>query len=130
MNDGAKLRVLLADEQSLFREAVKVVLSAEDDFEVVAEARDGIQAVSIATTAAQKELISLALLLFAAACRDDKDPQRVRPRQLRDVPARALAFNFQADVEPRRACVVQPRVSIAIGDEQPAGETGERREAD
>ena len=46
MNDGAKLRVLLADEQSLFREAVRVVLSAEDDFEVVAEARDGIQAVS------------------------------------------------------------------------------------
>jgi hypothetical protein len=45
-------------------------------------------------------LISLVLLLFAAACRDDKDPQRVRPRQLRDVPARAQAFNFQADVEP------------------------------
>jgi len=45
-------------------------------------------------------LIGLALLLFAASCRDDKDPQRVRPRQLRDVPARALAFNFRADVEP------------------------------
>src|SRR6266849_2457132 len=45
-------------------------------------------------------LICLALLLLTAACRDDADPQRVRPRQLRDVPARALAFNFQADVEP------------------------------
>jgi hypothetical protein len=45
-------------------------------------------------------LICLVLLLFTAACRDDTDPQRVRPRQLRDVPARALAFNFQADVEP------------------------------
>src|SRR5882672_4044290 len=45
-------------------------------------------------------LICLALLLLTAACRDDTDPQRVRPRQLRDVPARALAFNFQADVEP------------------------------
>jgi len=43
--------------------------------------------------------IGLALLLFTAACRDDTDPQRLRPRQLRDVPARALAFNFQADVE-------------------------------
>jgi DNA-binding NarL/FixJ family response regulator len=40
------LRVLLADEQSLFREAVKVVLSAEGDLEVVAEARDGLQAVA------------------------------------------------------------------------------------
>src|SRR6266850_1218140 len=45
-------------------------------------------------------LICLALLSLTAACRDDTDPQRVRPRQLRDVPARALAFNFQADVEP------------------------------
>src|SRR5882672_5723461 len=45
-------------------------------------------------------LICLALLLLTAACHDDTDPQRVRPRQLRDVPARALAFSFQADVEP------------------------------
>lgn len=45
-------------------------------------------------------LIGLALLLFTAACRDDTDPQRVRPRQLRDVPAQRLAFNFQADLEP------------------------------
>lgn len=45
-------------------------------------------------------LIVLGLLLFAAACRDDSDPQRLRPRQLRDVPARALAFKFTADVEP------------------------------
>jgi DNA-binding NarL/FixJ family response regulator len=38
--------VLLADEQSLFREAVKAVLSSEPDIEVVAEARDGLQAIS------------------------------------------------------------------------------------
>jgi len=38
--------VLLADKQSLFREAVRVVLSGEDDLEVVAEARDGLQAVA------------------------------------------------------------------------------------
>jgi DNA-binding NarL/FixJ family response regulator len=41
-----QLRVLLADEQSLFREAVKVVLSSEGDLDVVAEARDGVQAVA------------------------------------------------------------------------------------
>lgn len=40
------LRVLLADEQSLFREAVRVVLSREADIEVVGEARDGLQAVA------------------------------------------------------------------------------------
>jgi len=40
------LRILLADEQSLFREAVRVVLQAQPDVEVVAEARDGLQAVA------------------------------------------------------------------------------------
>jgi len=39
-------------------------------------------------------------LLSATACRNESDPQRVRPRQLRDVPARALAFNFHPDIEP------------------------------
>ena len=39
--DGA-IRVLLADEQSLFRQAVKVVLSSEDDLIVVGEAADGL----------------------------------------------------------------------------------------
>lgn len=40
------MRILLADEQSLFREAVRVVLESEGDLEVVAEARDGLQAVA------------------------------------------------------------------------------------
>jgi hypothetical protein len=45
-------------------------------------------------------LISIALLLGTVACRSDSDSQGVRPRQLRDVPARRLAFSFQADVDP------------------------------
>ena len=49
MADGEpRLRIILADEQSLFREAVKVVLESQPDIEVVAEARDGIQAVAVA----------------------------------------------------------------------------------
>ncbi len=43
-------------------------------------------------------LLNLALLLLAISCRTDSDSQSVRPRQLRDVPANKLAFNFQADV--------------------------------
>jgi DNA-binding NarL/FixJ family response regulator len=43
--DGV-IRVVLADEQSLFREAVKIVLSSEDDITVVGEAGDGLQAVA------------------------------------------------------------------------------------
>lgn len=38
------IRVLLCDEQALFREAVKVVLSREDDLAVVGEAADGMRA--------------------------------------------------------------------------------------
>jgi DNA-binding NarL/FixJ family response regulator len=47
MADGdGVIRILLADEQSLFRDAVRVVLSSEDDLVVVGEAGDGIQAVA------------------------------------------------------------------------------------
>jgi len=45
-DQSSRLRILLADEQSLFREAVRVVLESENDLVVVAEARDGLQAVS------------------------------------------------------------------------------------
>ena len=45
-------------------------------------------------------IFNLALLLFAISCRTDSDSQSVRPRQLRDVPANRLAFNFQPDVQP------------------------------
>lgn len=40
------MRILLADEQALFRDAVRMALESEDDVEVVAEARDGFQAVA------------------------------------------------------------------------------------
>jgi DNA-binding NarL/FixJ family response regulator len=43
---GEPIRILVADEESLFREAVKVVLEAEPDLEVVAVASDGIRAIS------------------------------------------------------------------------------------
>jgi DNA-binding NarL/FixJ family response regulator len=46
VSGDSALRVLLADEQSLFREAVRVVLSREADIEVVGEARDGLQAIA------------------------------------------------------------------------------------
>ena len=44
--EDRRIRILLADEQSLFREAVRSVLEAEPDLDVVAEARDGLQAVA------------------------------------------------------------------------------------
>jgi hypothetical protein len=44
-------------------------------------------------------LLVIALLLLVSACRNDRDSQTLRPRQLRDVPANKLAFSFQADVQ-------------------------------
>ena len=46
---------------------------------------------------------SFVLIICSLACRPDTEAQRVRPRQLRDVPAQRLAFSFQADVEPPAA---------------------------
>jgi DNA-binding NarL/FixJ family response regulator len=42
--EAAKIRVLLADEQALFREAVKIVLEAHRDISVVAQARGALDA--------------------------------------------------------------------------------------
>jgi two-component system NarL family response regulator len=45
-HDRAPIRVLLADGQSLFREAMRVVLETQSDLAVVGEASDGMQAVA------------------------------------------------------------------------------------
>ena len=44
--------------------------------------------------------LAASLLAFGIACKSDSEAQRVRPRQLRDVPSQRLAFTFTADVEP------------------------------
>jgi len=46
MQEETRVRIVVAHEQSLFREAVKVVLSGQGDLEVVGEARDGYEAVA------------------------------------------------------------------------------------
>ena len=43
-----KLRLLLVDDQSLFREALRTLLSLQPDFEIVAEAENGEQAIALA----------------------------------------------------------------------------------
>lgn len=41
----SKVRVLLADDHHLFREGLATILNAQPDFEVIGEARDGLEAV-------------------------------------------------------------------------------------
>lgn len=42
------IRILIADDQALFRQAIKTVLNAEPDLDLVAEASDGEEAVAMA----------------------------------------------------------------------------------
>lgn len=57
-------------------------------------------------------LLSMLVLLSGTACRSTSDPQGVRPRQLRDVPARRLAFTFQADVQPPANLLAEDQKTI------------------
>src|ERR1700686_3510153 len=57
-------------------------------------------------------LLSMVLLLSALGCRSDSGSQGVRPRQLRDVPARRLAFTFQADLQPPAAVATEEAKTI------------------
>lgn len=46
MNKKKKVTVLIADDQTLFREGIKDVLTGEKWIEVVGEAADGLEAVA------------------------------------------------------------------------------------
>jgi YesN/AraC family two-component response regulator len=48
MTTPKRLRLLLADDQSLFREALRTLLALQPDFEIVAEAENGERAVALA----------------------------------------------------------------------------------
>lgn len=63
-------------------------------------------------------LISISAFLLFTSCRRENDPQGLRPRQLRDVPASKLAFRFSADVDPPAGLTAEETKSIpAIQDD-------------
>jgi NarL family two-component system response regulator LiaR len=44
----SKIRILIADDQTLFREGIKVLLAMQPDMELVGEACDGVEAIELA----------------------------------------------------------------------------------
>ena len=69
------------------------------------------QSIAFALSAA----LCLCTLALVSGCRSDGEAQRVRPRQLRDVPAQKLAFTFAADVEtPQNLTADEPKQVPAI----------------
>ena len=48
MTTPLKTRILLADDHTLVREGLRMVLEAQPDLEVVSEAGDGVEAVQLA----------------------------------------------------------------------------------
>ncbi len=66
------------------------------------------------------------LITSCTSCRRESDPQGLRPRQLRDVPASKLAFKFTADVDPPTGLPGEEIKSIsAIQDDFDARRTDE-----
>jgi DNA-binding NarL/FixJ family response regulator len=92
MVDGdGMIRVLLADEQSLFRDAVKVVLSSESDLVVVGEAGDGIQAVS------EAERVRPDVALLDASLPNCDGIRATQQISLRVPTCRVIVFSAQED---------------------------------
>lgn len=46
----AKIRVLVADDHTLFRDGIRAIIADHDDIEIVGEARDGLEAVRLASS--------------------------------------------------------------------------------
>jgi DNA-binding NarL/FixJ family response regulator len=90
-DDERVIRVLLADEQSLFRDAVKVVLSSESDLVVVGEAGDGIQAV------AEAERVKPDVALLDASLPNCDGIRATQQITLRVPDCRVIVFSAQDD---------------------------------
>src|SRR4051794_196080 len=75
-DEQAKIRVLVVDDQELFRRGLTMLLSVEDDIEVVGEATDGSAAATLASNTAPDVIlmdVRMPKLSGIEACASMKD---------------------------------------------------------
>ena len=110
----AKLRILICDDHSLFREGVKTILSAQPEMEIVGEASDGLQAVEM-TIALRPDLV---LMDISMPLLKGFDAVRRIHRTLPDIHILMLTIHDDEDLVAR--CLMEGASGYILKDAPPA----------
>jgi two-component system response regulator NreC len=109
-----KLRVLVCDDHSLFREGVKSILTAQPDIDVVGEAFDGLQAVEMAKTLRP----DVVLMDISMPLLKGFDATRRIHRMLPDIRILVLTIHDDEDLVAR--CLMEGAAGYILKDAPPA----------